>query len=399
MMKQRVLGLLTTGLLGAGLFGSAHAEEPPINIGFAIAQSGRMAVTDADAYRFAQMWIKQQNEKGGLLGRQIVYETADNKTDLGEAVKAGQKVLASDPDLVLVSCDYDFGAPSAVQVQKAGKISAFMCAADPKAGVLGVGPLSFTGGTAAQLGGAVIADWAIKEKGLKTAFVLEDVAGEAQKSACAGFKWMYEKDGGKIVGSEQFRFDDASISAQVSEISKKIASDGVQTVMLCSHLGAGGAVRQIRSAGIDLPLLGPALFDGVAWTSAVPGLTNFFIPTQVVIEGDPRPEAQAMTDAFVAEYGEKPASMWSYPIYAWLQLWAKAVETAGTTDPQKVVDVMNGFKDEPTALGPRTFTPQLHIQTSEPMQITEFTDGRQKFVEEWKIEDAIPNSVLYRVGG
>lgn len=397
-MKRPITsGLLAASLSVAGVQG-ALAQDDPIKLGFAIALSGRQSVTDTDGYRFAQLWIKARNENGGLLGRQIEFVTADNKTDLGESVKAGQKVLGEDPDLVVVSCDYDFGAPAAVQVQKAGKISVFMCAVDPKAGVLGVGPASFSGGTASQLDGAIIADWALEKKELKKTFVLEDVAGEAQKSSCAGFEWMYEQLGGEITGWEQFRFDDASISAQVSELSKSIADDGTEAVMLCSHLGAGGAVRQIRSAGIDVPLLGPSMFDGVAWTSAVPGLTDFYIPTQVLIDGDARPEVTALTESFVDAYGDKPSSMFAYPIYAWLELWAKAVETAGTTETQAVVEVMNGFTNEATTLGPRTFTPQLHIQTSMPMQISEFTDGKQVYVEEWGINEEIPNNILYRVG-
>ncbi|WP_171060734.1 ABC transporter substrate-binding protein [Poseidonocella sp. HB161398] len=398
-MTNRTLasGLLAGALAAAAATGAVAAD--PIKIGFAISLSGRQSVTDTDGYRIAQMWIEKQNAAGGLLGRQIEFFTADNKTDLAESVKAGQQVLREDPDLVAVSCDYDFGAPAAVQVQKAGKISVFQCAVDPKAGVVGVGPYAFSAGIASQLDGAVIADWALERKDLKKAFVLEDVAGEAQKSACAGFKWNYEREGGEIVGWEQFRFDDASIASQVSEISNAIANEGAQTVMLCSHLGAGGAVRQIRAAGIDVPLLGPSMFDGVAWTSAVPGLTEFYIPTAVVIEGDARPEVQALTDAFAAKYGDKPSSMFAYPIYAWLELWAKAVEAVGTTDSAKVVAEMNTYADEPTTLGPRSFSPELHIQTSMPMQISEFTDGRQVLVEEWKIDAPIPQQVLYRIGG
>lgn len=398
-MKYRAIKsfvLAATALIP--FIGSAKGQEPPIKIGFAISLSGRQAVTDTDGYRFAQLWIKKQNAKGGLLGRQIEFITADNKTDLAESVKAGQQVLAENPDLVAVSCDYDFGAPAAVQVQKAGKISVFQCAVDPKAGVLGVGPNSFSAGTASQLDGALMADWSMKEKGSKKSFVLEDVAGEAQKSSCAGYKWNYERLGGEIVGWEQFRFDDASIASQVSRIADAIRDKGVDSVMVCSHLGAGGAIRQIRAAGIDVPLLGPSMFDGVAWTTAVPGLTNFFIPTAVLIDGDARPEVAALTKEFQEAYGEVPSSMFAYPIYAWLELWAKAVTEAGTTDTEAVVAKMNGFTNEPTTLGPRTFTPKLHIQTSMPMQISEFTGGKQVFVKEWSISEVIPDKVLYRVG-
>ena len=47
-------------------------------------------------------------------------------------------------DLVVVSCDYDFGAPAALAAEAAGKVSFFLCAESIKAGIQGVGPHSFS---------------------------------------------------------------------------------------------------------------------------------------------------------------------------------------------------------------------------------------------------------------
>ena len=66
---------------------------------------------------------------------------ADTKTDQAEGAKAGLAVLDKGADLVIVSCDYDFGAPAALQAQSAGKVSFFLCAESIKAGIPGVGPL------------------------------------------------------------------------------------------------------------------------------------------------------------------------------------------------------------------------------------------------------------------
>jgi hypothetical protein len=71
-------------------------------------------------------------------------------------------------DLVVGTCDYDFGAPALLQAQKAGKISVFLCAEDAKAGVAGVGPYSFTAGVAAQLEGASLAEWGYDKQGTET---------------------------------------------------------------------------------------------------------------------------------------------------------------------------------------------------------------------------------------
>jgi branched-chain amino acid transport system substrate-binding protein len=79
-----------------------------------------------------------------------------------------------------------------------------------------------------------------------------------------------------------------------------------------------------------------------------------------------------------------------------LQLWARAVEKAGTTDAAKVVAVMNTFKDEPTILGPRSFSNALHIQDRAPYYIVEIGDRKGKVIDQWRISEAVPPDVLYR---
>ena len=78
----------------------------------------------------------------------------------------------------------------------------FICAEDPRAGILGVGDLSFTSSGAAQPQGAADAESAIGKKGWKTAHVLLDDPIEYDKLVCAGFDWMYPKKGGEIVAHD-----------------------------------------------------------------------------------------------------------------------------------------------------------------------------------------------------
>ena len=80
-----------------------------------------------------------------------------------------------------------------------------------------------------------------------------------------------------------------------------------------------------------------------------------------------------------------------------MQLWAKAVTEAGTTDPKAVVAKMETFSDVPTVLGPRSFSKSYHIQTKIPMMIEEVADGKDKVIDSQPLSDAIPDDVLYRL--
>ena len=161
--KQSILALACS-ILAIAASAQARADDG-ITIGMAVAMSGWMEAYDGEATKMAQLWVDQQNAKGGLLGKPIKVVSGDTKTDRVEGAKVGQALIQQGANLLLVSADYDYGAPAGLQAQKAGVISVFMGASDPKAGVIGVGPLSFTANNAGQLEGAVMADWAMKKKG------------------------------------------------------------------------------------------------------------------------------------------------------------------------------------------------------------------------------------------
>lgn len=369
-----------------------------IVLGFSVAMSGGMEAYDGDATKMAQIWIDQTNAKGGLLGHQLKAVFADTKSDRVEGTKAGQEVLREGAKVVFATADYDYGAPAALQAQKAGVISVFLGASDPKAGVVGVGPFSFTAEKAGQLEGATVAEWGYEKKGYRTAYVLLDDAIEYDKSVCAGFDWAFEKEGGKILGRDTFKNADPSIGSQITRLANAVRDSKIDTIMLCSYQpGGASAVRQIRAAGIKQSILNGSSMDGTYWISAVPGLDEFYVPVQALASGDPRPDVAALITAYTAKYGKPPTTQYAFPIYAWLQLWAKAVTKAGTTDAAPVVAIMEKYTDEPTVLGPRSFTPKLHIQTGIPLTITDTADGKQTVVQEWRIKDPIPPAVLYRL--
>jgi len=396
--------LLRAAAAGLGLLLSASVVQPSqaaddIVFGFSVAMSGPLAAYDDNSTKMAQVFIDDINAKGGLLGRKIKAVFADTKSDRAEGAKAGQEVLRQGADVVFGTCDYDYGAPALLQAQKAGKISIFLCAEDPKAGIAGIGPYSFTSSVAAQVQGAVGAEWGYDKKGWKTGYVLLDDSIEYDKSVCAGFDWIFPIKGGKIVGRDTFKNGDSSIASQITRLRSAMQAQKVDMIMLCSYLpGCGSATRQIRAAGIDLPIFNGSSMDGTYWLDAVPNLSNFYVPVQASIYGDdPRPEIAQLIERYKKKFNEPTVTQYAFQIYSILQLWAKAVEKAGSTDAAKVVAVMNTFKDEPTVLGPRSFTDKLHIQDRAPYMVVEIADKKGKVLEPWRIGQAVPNDVLYRL--
>lgn len=390
------LTCLTTAALVAAT-GPALAQDDRVVVGFATAESGFMQAYDKPAQDAAMIRIKEINEAGGLLGKQIEVVNADTKTDRAEGAKAGLTVIDEGADLVVVSCDYDFGAPAALAAESQGLVSFFLCAESIKAGIQGVGPHSFSASVLAAVQGATMAQWAYEKKGARNFYRLLDTWTEYNKGICDGFDWaMPQLAEATLVGEDTFKNEDASIAAQITRI--KSLPEEPDAIMLCTMMpGAVSAIKQIRAAGINSMILNGSAVDGSYWLSAVPDLSNFFVPVQGSIYGDdPNPDVTAFNAKYKETTGGDPSTQYTYPGYVMIDVWAKAVERAGTTEADAVVAELEKMNGEPTLFGPRTFTPELHHQNKARYLIVETTGGKPAVVDEWTIAEPIPVAELMK---
>ncbi|WP_027036293.1 ABC transporter substrate-binding protein [Mesorhizobium ciceri] len=391
--------IVATALASMSIAYPALADDKTIVIGFATAESGFMEAYDKPAQEAALIRIDEINAAGGLLGKQIKVVKADTKSDRAEGAKAGLSVLDQGADLVVVSCDYDFGSPAALAAEDAGRISFFLCAESVKAGIQGVGPHSFSASVLAAVQGATMAEWAFKEKGAKDFYRLLDTWTAYNKGICDGFDWMMPKleaQGAKLVGEDTFKNEDASIAAQITRI--KSLPKEPDAIMLCTMMpGAVSAIKQLRAAGINSMILNGSGVDGSYWLSAVPDLTNFYVPVQGSIYGDdPNPAVLKFNATYKAKTGADPSSQYVFPGYVMVDVWAKAVERAGTTDADAVVAELEKMKNEPTLFGPRTFTPELHHQNQTRYLIVETKAGKPGVVGNWTISEPVPMEALLK---
>ncbi|MEI5680781.1 ABC transporter substrate-binding protein [Mesorhizobium sp. CCNWLW179-1] len=392
-VAKALVALAATTLIS----GAASAKDDEIVIGLAIAESGFMAAYDGDGTNSVKLWVDDQNAKGGILGKKLRYIVADTKTDRAQGSRAGQQLIDEGVDLLVVSCDYDQGAPAAGAAQRAGVASVFLCAMDPKAGVQGAGAYAFTSTIAAQVQGSAGAGWANSKLGAKTYYSLLDTTTEFDKSVCAGFEWGAEKVGMTSLGTDTFKNDDLTIQSQITRILALPTKPDV--LALCSWVpGGASAVLQLRSAGLTMPIIATSSFDGTYWIDAVPNLDGLYVPVQASVHGnDPRPDVNAFVDRFKAKFGNPPATMYGVPIYPFMDLWARAVEKVGSTDAAQVVPAMEQYKDEPTIIGPMTFTSEWHIQTDAEIVMMEFKDRKPIPVGTYRFGQQIPTEVLFRM--
>ena len=165
-----------------------------------------------------------------------------------------------------------------------------------------------------------------------------------------------------LAGSDTFKNDDASIASQITRI--KSLPKEPDAIMLCTMMpGAVSAIKQIRAAGIKSMILNGSGVDGSYWLNAVPDLSNFYVPVQGSIYGDdPNPKVNEFNKKYKEVTGGDPSSQYVYPGYVLIDVWAKAVERAKSTDAAAVVAELEKMNNEATLFGPRTFSKDLHHQ-------------------------------------
>ena len=242
-----------------------------------------------------------------------------------------------------------------------------------------------------------MAEWSYNKKNTRSFYVLLDTWIEYNKGICDGFDWMAPRlEGAEVVGRDTFVNDDASVAAQITRI--KSLPNEPDAIMLCSVMpGAASVIKQIRAAGINSMILNGSAVDGSYWLDSVPDLSNFYVPVQGSVFGDdPDPKVEAFNVAYEAKYGARPATQYTYPGYVLIDVWAKAVERAGSIETKAVVAELEKMKDEPTIFGPRTFSPELHHQNRARYHISEVSNGKPGIIDSWTISDAIPLEALLK---
>ena len=375
MIRSGTRILLTTAIAATPLAAFAQDE---VTVGFAIALSGFVAPYDDGPYKAAQLAIDDINAKGGLLGKKIVHVAADTASDPAQGATAATDVLSKGAELVMVTCDFDFGAPAALVAQSQNKIAFSSCAADAKFGVQGIGPNAYTMSTATNHQGAILAEFAWNTLGKRSVYILNDLQVEYNKSLCANFetRWRELAGGEGVAGYDEYNAgNDTVIAAQVSRM--KEAEAKADVVMFCGAINGGSYVRQIRAAGVNLPIITGESMDGTYWLEAVPDLKDFYNLTYGSIHGD---DPNARINDFVARFtkaqGAAPVTGHALTGYGVIEAWALAVERAGTFDTDAVRAKLDEFAGEDLLVGKTSFSKDLHINNSRPMTIVKIDGGK-----------------------
>lgn len=383
--------LLLTAACGGDSGGSDKAEGEKLAdleelvIGASVAKTGAQTFYGGPAMISVQEAIDDLNADGGIDGKKIKLIWEDSQTDFAKSAAAAEKVLDQGAQVLLVDCDFDYGLPAAQVAQERGVVAMNLCAGSPRAGDPEVLPGAFSMGIATNVEAAAIAEYAYNTLGYRSVYQLRDNSIEYSKSVCSYFAEAWEKLGGEIVGEDGFNNSDTSLQSQVSKL--RDAGDSYEAINLCTYNpGLTTAVRQIRAAGIDAPLLGSFTWDGDSWlgSEGAGSVSEVYFPAYASLYGDdPRPAVNELIAVVKENLGSVPFTSFTIPGYSAVEALVKGIEKAGTTNADELVAALETLDNEEFLVGPVTFNEETHIrmQGKNDVAIMNVDEGKPKFVE------------------
>ena len=303
------------------------------------------APLDTPGFKGAELAVKYLNANGGLLGKPVEFINVDGKSDPVTVGNAAVELVDKGAELILAPCDFDFGGPASREAQAAGIVGLSLCASDPLYSSWTLGDKQFTLSMWNTTMGAAAADFAFKEKGWKTAYVVTDQFIAYTKSLSKYFVEQFKADGGEILLEDTYTNGDNNFSAQIARLK---ALDKKPDVIFVSSYGVdiGVIIRALREVGFDAPVLGGDAYDDPALHAALGeqfGNDVYFV-THTFMTAEAHPDMTKFLDFYQKEYGAAPDTAFVATGWDSVMMLADAVKAAGSTDGAAVAKALEEGK-------------------------------------------------------
>jgi branched-chain amino acid transport system substrate-binding protein len=372
------LGLAAALFLGSTLAGLAAepATDKPFKIGVSVGLTGYAAATDRAWRDGLQVATDEINAHGGLSGRQIELVVEDNKSEPQEAVTIYRKMISSDKvDMFISGCVSAGNAAAAPYVVRA-ELPMVLCSILPPRPEQVKWAFSFLAPPRFEI--ETRYDYLKNKTAVRTVATLHDPSPYANLQNDIAVKEAATY-GLSAPVAEQYKTDDADLSAQIS----KANAAGAKAVM---KMGLGGstivAAKNIKQLGLDMLLLGSiddlAVFKPTAETL---GKQFLFVaaPSQVydtLPAGPLKTELDRFIPLWRAKQGDRD-TFWAGKAWDALMVTKAAIEKAKSFDGPKIRDAIEEISGFQGTGGVYNFSATVHQGITEnPFFMATMTGGK-----------------------
>ncbi|MGL1922437.1 MAG: branched-chain amino acid ABC transporter substrate-binding protein [Hyphomicrobiales bacterium] len=309
--------------------------------------SGQYASFGEQLSKGAEQAVADINAAGGVLGEQLVLSLGDDRCDPKEAVSVANKFVNDEVVFVAGHFCSSSSIPASKIYDEEGIIMITPASTNPKLTDDKSDYVFRVCGRDDQQGDVGGAYLQANYAGKKVA-IAHDKQGYS-KGLADLTKAAFEKAGGSVALYETVNPGESDYTAFVT----KLKAEGIDALYYGGyHTELGLIARQMQDQGLDIDIIsGDALATAEFWSitgDAGEGLRFTFAP-------DPRknPAASDIVSKFnTAGFDPEGYTLYSY---AAIQIWAAAVEKAGSTDADKVSAALHDGTDYSSVIGNLAF--------------------------------------------
>ena len=392
---MRLTKLVQTGLLAAGIAGGLALGAPgvqaqgTIKVGILHSLSGTMAISETTLKDVMLMLIEEQNKKGGVLGKKLEAVVVDPASNWPLFAEKARELLAKDKVAAVFGCWTSVSRKSVLPVFE--ELNGLLFYPVQYEGEESSKNVFYTGAAPNQQAIPAV-DYLTENEGVK-------------RWVLAGTDYVYPRTTNKILEtylkSKGVKDEDIMINytpfghadwqSIVAQI-KKFGSAGKKTAVVSTINGDANVpfYKELGNQGVkakDIPVVafsvGEEELAGVDTKPLVGHLAawNYFMSVDV-------PENKDFIKKWQT-FIKNPKRVTNDPMEAHVigfQMWVKAVEKAGTVNPDAVIDAIVGVSVPNLSGGYSTMMPNHHI--TKPVLIGEIQANGQ-FETVWKTKGLV----------
>ena len=382
---------VTGALAGAGLLaaGAAAQAQETIKVGILHSLSGTMAISETTLKDVMLMLIDEQNKKGGLLSKKLEAVVVDPASNWPLFAEKARELISQNKVAAVFGCWTSVSRKSVLPVFK--ELDNILFYPVQYEGEESERNVFYTGAAPNQQAIPAV-DYLMKDE-------------KVQRWVLAGTDYVYPRTTNKILEAylkaKGVKAEDIMINYTpfghsdwqtiVSDI-KKFGSAGKKTAVVSTINGDANVpfYKELGNQGVkatDIPVVAfsvgeeelagldtkPLLGHLAAW--------NYFMSIDT-------PANKKFIEQWHA-FTKNPKRVTNDPMeahYIGFNMWVKAVEKVGTTDPDKVIDALPGIKQENLTGGTSEMLANHHI--TKPVFIGEIK-GDGQFDVVWKTDGLI----------
>ena len=339
------------------------AASKTINIGGTYNLTGAMASLDVPASHGSLLAVKEINAAGGVLGMQIKFILYDGKTDSATNGNIATQLINSDKVVAIVgNTDSDSALAIGPIAQKAGIPYLTAGATSPKLPDQ-VGDYMFLAPFGDNVQAAAGAEFMFNKLNCKTAWRFWDKGAEYTTLLAKYWQTRFEELGGKVVLDDTYTQGDTDFSAQITRLKALSPQPDCMYVAALQASDAGAIAKQLRDAGITLPMVGGDGYDGPELVGVGgKGAENVYFTTHAFISADKGSDKmKAFIAAYNKEYGTNPESAFAALGYDAVYLMVDAIKRANSTDPKAIRDALAVTQGFSGVTGTVTYQPGIRV--------------------------------------